>query len=132
MPRKCVLAQRTLESFLKAPPAPSATPVTKRGLELSELALPTKRQTTETRGRPAGSTTYIVRCVPFSTWTRVQELLEMVNGDASTMERLWKEFNDFCGMNPMQRRDLQYFVFLIDILEQGDRKSTRLNSSHRT
>lgn len=125
-------AQRTLDEFLKAPPAENSqrdaalmsVQCIKLDEALDEWSLPRKLAKVETRGRPAGATKYVVRVMPAATAARVIELIRESNPDADTIRRLLTDLACFQQMNRIVRPDLALFSFVVDIGMQGLKPST--------
>ena len=116
------LAQRTLDDFVRGPPAPEKRPRLEASLD--ELGLVKDPPKTETRGRPTGSTKYVVRVMPPDVVTKVLTLIKSVNEDADTMRRLVTHYNEFKLMNSIVRPDVALFAFVVDIGTQGLKAST--------
>ena len=108
--------QRLLTNYIGGEP-PSRRP----RLELNALRLPKASEKSIREGK------FVVRRVPQSTVTRFEEMLLSANGDATTMNRLWKLFNEFETLNvdiTKNDRDVALALFLVDVLEQGLKASS--------
>ena len=124
MPRKTSthLQQRSLDSwFFAAPARPEDVARTRRPrLELDDLQFPAN----DRPAAGAGGCRYEVRVVPLSTVKKVEELIQMVNGDAQTMHRLWTHFGEFQQINAGYAKEVALFLFVVDIHLQGLKAST--------
>ena len=122
-------AQMTLEAFFRprtgeerndGPPRQAP----RLEAQLDAFSFPPRLAPTDPRGRPVGSTKYVVRVMPESTVALVLERLRMVNNDAVTVARLVNHFREFQSINKIHRDDVALFAFITDIGTQGLRSST--------
>jgi len=127
------LAQLTLEAFMRPradadglclPPTPKKARIEHVEEHLDEFAFVRPVQKTETRGRPPGSTKYVVRVMPPAVVEKALALLSNANEDAATIRRLVQDFRSFQEMNRIERDDVALFFFLYDIGDQGLKAST--------
>jgi integrase len=125
MTRKAAyLVQRTLDDFIRgAPEAPSESNSKWPRLELDPFSFP-PAEPKDPRGRPSGTTKYVVRVMPASTRQKVAELIRSVNSDAATIIRLVTHYREFQAMNSLERDDVALMCFIVDIGQQGLAPST--------